>query len=1272
MTRLLSRLPLHLHLALVALALVLSGCPDSDADEDGFAAEDDCDDSDPAINPDATEVCDDLDNDCDGTIDEADADDATTWYADVDGDGYGDAASSELSCDQPAGYALSSTDCDDLEALVNPGEAEVTCDGLDNDCDAATLDEPDGDGDGWVLCDDCDDADSAVYPGAGETTCNGIDDDCDPLSEDDPDADGDGSGFCTDCDDDEALVSPDLAEATCDGLDNDCDPATVDAPDADGDGYSFCYECNDADPAIHPDATEVTCDGIDNDCDTSTADGPDVDGDGYTVCDDCDDAEPAVNPGVAYDDCDTVDSDCNGTVDDGDGDSDGYTVCDDCDDAEAAVNPGVAYDDCDTVDSDCNGTVDDGDSDGDTYTACADCDESDPAINPGATEVCDGVNNDCDADVDEPDAADAPTWYEDYDGDLQGDATSFQVACNQPTGWVLSDEDCDDDEITIYLGADEDCDGGDENCNGLVDDGCTTVEHCGTISADETWSAMEVHHVTCHVYVEGGTSPELTIDDWTTVTFAAGVGLYIGTYGAGSLQAPGTGWITLTSADATPSAGDWNGLYFGGYDTGSLLSGATVEYGGGNGYGTVYAHSSDVEIIDSVVSNSSQHGLYVDGNSTPLVQGSSFLDNDLDGIYIGTSAGLEDGATPTFTGNTLTGNEGFAMSLPAEYVRELDASSTFVGNDDDFVRVHADTVVSDGTWQAIDVPFQVTGHVYIEGAGNPEVIVEDGATWTFNAGVGLFVGTYGSGALFVQGDVAGVEFTTADDTPSEGDWYGVYFGGYDTGSELVGAHVSYAGGNGYGGVYAHSADVEMTGCSSSWSSNHGMYVDGNSLPLIQGSTFESNDLDGIYIHTSAGLSRSGTPSFVGNTLTANGEFAMSLPADYVGELDSTSTFAGNDEDFIRVLADTVVDDATWQDQDVPLFVHGHVYIEGGGSPEVTIEDGATVTFNSGVGLFVGTYGAGALFVEGDATGVVFTAHDDTPSEGDWYGLYFGGYDDESDIVGLDVSYGGGNGYGNIYVHSSDATFDGCSSSWSSNHGVYVDGSSMPRFQNSTFSDNDLDGLYIHTSAGLDRDGSPGFVGNVLTGNGEFAMSLPAEYAGELDATSTFAGNDEDAVRMLADTVTDDATWQALDAPWFVAGHVYIEGGGSPNVTVQDGATLTFFDGVGLYVGTYGAGKLIVDGVTTGVVFTAADDTPNAGDWNGLYMGGYDDESELTGLDISYGGANGLGNVVFHNSDGSIVDSFVSDSSAWGVYRSGAAAPTVTNVVYSNNASGDLY
>ena len=166
-----------------------------------------------------------MDDDCDGSLDEDDATDATAWYLDGDGDGYGDASDSVTACAAPTGYTADATDCDDAAAAVNPGASEV-CNGVDDDCDGATDDDDasldatstatwyaDGDSDGYgdagsttdscsppsgYVADatDCDDGDSGVHPGATET-CDGVDQDCSgTLSWLEVDADGDGLLTC--------------------------------------------------------------------------------------------------------------------------------------------------------------------------------------------------------------------------------------------------------------------------------------------------------------------------------------------------------------------------------------------------------------------------------------------------------------------------------------------------------------------------------------------------------------------------------------------------------------------------------------------------------------------------------------------------------------------------------------------------------------------------------------------------------------------------------------------------------------------------------------------------------------------------------------------------------------------------------------------------------------------------------------------------------------------------------------------------------------------
>lgn len=99
----------------------------------------DCNDSNAAVNPGATEVCDalDVDEDCDGFADDADgsATGLSTWYADADSDTYGDATVTDAACDRPVGYVADSADCDDADNGINPGATEVSFDGIENNCD---------------------------------------------------------------------------------------------------------------------------------------------------------------------------------------------------------------------------------------------------------------------------------------------------------------------------------------------------------------------------------------------------------------------------------------------------------------------------------------------------------------------------------------------------------------------------------------------------------------------------------------------------------------------------------------------------------------------------------------------------------------------------------------------------------------------------------------------------------------------------------------------------------------------------------------------------------------------------------------------------------------------------------------------------------------------------------------------------------------------------------------------------------------------------------
>ena len=238
----------------------------SDADQDGYgnpnmplqacsqpngyvADSTDCDDYDNDSYPTATEYCDGEDNDCDTFVDNS-AVDGFVYFADNDGDGFGDPTTQMQSCNMPSGTVTQAGDCNDNDVTTYSGATEI-CDGVDNNCNG-TLD------DGLSLTTFWLDTDADNW---GDSNQPSIEACSAPSGYTDTDGD---------CNDGNANISPDGIEDCLDGLDNDCS-GNSDCDDWDscrdieptcwvcGDGYTDVNESCDDNNLLDGDGCDSTC-----------------------------------------------------------------------------------------------------------------------------------------------------------------------------------------------------------------------------------------------------------------------------------------------------------------------------------------------------------------------------------------------------------------------------------------------------------------------------------------------------------------------------------------------------------------------------------------------------------------------------------------------------------------------------------------------------------------------------------------------------------------------------------------------------------------------------------------------------------------------------------------------------------------------------------------------------------------------------------------------------------------------------------------------------
>ncbi|MEK6938704.1 MAG: putative metal-binding motif-containing protein, partial [Nanoarchaeota archaeon] len=330
-------------------------------------------------------------------------------------------------------------------------------------------------------------------------------------------------GFTSSCDEDnkQCTTGTITLNYTCDVTEcgAECD-ATHYCPDTSCDSLDKCDDGTYRDYSDVSNSCNLDCTCTKNTCAAYTVVITDNDQDGYDIqCDgDCDDNDLNVNLN-AKEICDGKDNNCDGKTDEN-----LFRACDSscgsgletCMDGawKNCTAPLPQPDICDGYDNDCNPLT----SDGSGESAPLNSNQKSVCINSlkkcinkvwvdyyngisgyeDGTEIsCDGLDNNCNGSTDEYLKL---TFFKDNDVDGFGNPAKSIETCLAPLGYVKNNTDCDDYNNTVYLGAVELCEGIDNNCNGIKDEGCGCIlgekRNCGLTEVGECAYGTETCDIT--------------------------------------------------------------------------------------------------------------------------------------------------------------------------------------------------------------------------------------------------------------------------------------------------------------------------------------------------------------------------------------------------------------------------------------------------------------------------------------------------------------------------------------------------------------------------------------------------------------------------------------------------------------------------------------------------------------------------------------------------------------------------------------------------------
>lgn len=354
-----------------------------------------------------------------------------------------------------------------------------------------------------------------------------------------------------------------------------------------------------------------------------------------------------------------------------------------------------------------------------------------------------------------------------------------------------STDDGDDDKGKGKKKKTEDKGGDDEEKpKGKAKKACKAPEEA--ITADYTIPGDCKLTVKSGIEVKEGAT--LTIEAGAKLSFEAGLKIFVE---YGKIVAKGTedSPITFTSANSSPAAGDWEGIYFADKTSaGNVFDHVVVEYAGKEG-----GHGKCALVF------------YGEVNANRVaITNSTFRKNEHCAVF----ADRPKSSFAKFEGNTFKDNGGTSLMLNPNVLGSIGANK--LGEP---VHVFGDDLSASATWPKMDAGAIIEGRLNLYGKTKAAVLtLAEKTTLKFTSGGALHIGGGDGGGLVAKGAV----FTSANGTAAEGDWEGIYIEPKVTGTTIEDCTLEYAGkagGLGKGAVVFYETTPKkaaknfvMTGC----------------------------------------------------------------------------------------------------------------------------------------------------------------------------------------------------------------------------------------------------------------------------------------------------------------------------------------------------------------------------------------------------------------------------------------------------------------------------